>query len=165
MLLGASPANALDFNFSFQDTNGTNGFITGTVSGLVEGNNTSGPITATVTSTPNGDYLGIYDLDGYGGSGSFFVDNGVITSANAGFSNNSDGLQLSFGNPDFTAILPSRLFPVYLDNNSATTQFAPVSAAVPFELNSTVGLATLGLCFGAAKLRRNRLAKKRIVSV
>jgi hypothetical protein len=165
VLLGASPANALDFTFSFQDTTFTNGFVTGIVSGLVEGNNTFGPITATVTSTPNGDFLGTYNLTGFAGSGSFFVDNGVITSASAGFSNNSDRLLLSFNDPGSSGILESGFFSVYLDNNSVTTQFAPVSAAVPFELNSTVGLATLGLCFGAAKLRRKRLAKKPMISV
>ncbi|MEA5575733.1 hypothetical protein [Anabaena sp. UHCC 0451] len=49
-------------------------------------------------------------------------------------------------------------------NFARSTTFTPVSAAVPFELNSTVGLATLGICFGAAKLRRKHLAKKLVVS-
>ncbi|MDD1445523.1 hypothetical protein MEN98_05145 [Dolichospermum sp. ST_sed8] len=36
---------------------------------------------------------------------------------------------------------------------------------VPFEPNAAVGIATLGFCFGAAKVRKNHLAKKRMVSV
>ncbi len=49
ILLGAAPAHAINFNFQFQDTfGGTNGFVTGTLSGLVEGNNTGLGITATV---------------------------------------------------------------------------------------------------------------------
>ena len=53
MLLAATPAQAINFNFQFQDTSGgTNGLVTGTLSGLVEGNNTGQGITATVISSP-----------------------------------------------------------------------------------------------------------------
>ncbi|MDM3859662.1 MAG: hypothetical protein PT118_07430 [Aphanizomenon gracile PMC644.10] len=52
VLLAATPAHAISFNFQFQDIDGgTNGFVTGTLSGLVKGNNPGSGITATVTSS------------------------------------------------------------------------------------------------------------------
>jgi hypothetical protein len=51
------------------------------------------------------------------------------------------------------------------DYNNSTTTFTAVATPVPFEPNSAVGIATLGFCFGAAKVRKNHLAKKSMVSV
>jgi len=141
---------------------GTNGFVTGTLSGLVEGNNAGPGITATVTSSPGGDGVG----SGYNfaaGSPAFTVTAGNITYAGIFLSNGNDSLQLASPSSGlYTALFT--LNNTYIDNSSATTTFAPVSAAVPFELNSIAGLATLGICFGAAKLRRKHLAKKLVVS-
>jgi hypothetical protein len=60
VLLAATPAHAISFNFQFQDTQlgGTNEFVTGTLDGLVEGNNSGQGITATVTSSPGGQGVG-----------------------------------------------------------------------------------------------------------
>ncbi|WP_016948925.1 hypothetical protein [Anabaena sp. PCC 7108] len=164
VLLGAAPANALDFTFSFQDVDGgTNGFVTGTLSGLVEGNNAGPGITATVTSSPGGDGVGFgYNLGG-AGSPAFTVTGGNITYADILFGDGTNELLLR---PPGSSTLTYLFTPTntYFDFSSATTTFTPVSAAVPFELNSTVGLATLGICFGAAKLRRKHLAKKLVVS-
>ncbi|MFM2060933.1 MAG: hypothetical protein RLZZ507_603 [Cyanobacteriota bacterium] len=172
VLLGASPANALDFTFSFRDVNGspapTNGFVTGTLSGLVEGNNLGPGITATVTSSPGGDLLGTYNFGGTQTGTAFIVTGGNITFADAGFDNGNNAFLFlgTFGSIGFSNQLLdfSDGNPSYADPSRSTTQFAPATA-VPFELNSTVGLATLGLCFGAAKLRRKHLAKKRMISV
>lgn len=151
---------------------GTNGFVTGTLSGLVEGDNAGPGITATVTSSPGGEGLG----SGYNfqsGSG-FVVTGGNINSADAQFYRDWNGFGFldpttlslgTFGNGDggFSSGLNNPFFS-YIDFSNSSTIFTPVSAAVPFELNSTAGLATLGICFGAAKLRRKHIAKKLVVS-
>jgi hypothetical protein len=169
VLLNTSPANAIDFNFRFQDTSGTNGFIEGTLTGLQEGQNffnNPGGITATITSTPNGDYLGSYflDLGGYYGSEAFIVTNGVITSASAQLANaNFDTLELSFGTGSGTAIYEFGSI-IYEDSTSSTTQFT-AATPVPFESSPIALPASLAMCFGVAKFRKKHLDKKRQVSV
>ncbi len=168
VLLCAAPAHALEFNFQFRDVDGgTNGLITGTLSGLVEGSNSGTGITATVTSSPRGDGLGSgYDFAGTLGTGNAFtVTSGNITFADAAFINNDSSAFLLLGTPGNSGYANSLDNPYgYFDNNNATTQFT-AATPVPFELNSAVGIATFGICFGAAKLRRNHVAKKRMVSV
>ncbi|WP_353932124.1 hypothetical protein WJM97_05940 [Okeanomitos corallinicola TIOX110] len=166
VLLGATPANALDFTFSFQDV-GTNGFVTGTLSNLVEGNNAGSGITAAVTSSPSGGGVtsGYNFLSTSSGGNAFVVTGGNITFANVLFGYASIELYLGTpGNLGYTSALFSSGSFYYSTSSRYTIQFAPVTA-VPFELNSTVGLATLGICFGAAKLRRKHLAKKVNVTV
>lgn len=173
-MLAAAPAHALDFNFRFQDVygsngiNGTNGFIEGTLTGLVEGNNAGPGITATVTSSPNGDGIG----SGYSfyatvnfGNNAFTVTGGNISFANALFI--TQGNSLGLGTPGNNGYV-NRLYTgssEFADYSRVTIQFTSAATPVPFEPNSTVLIATLGFCFGAAKVRRNQLAKKRMVSV
>jgi hypothetical protein len=175
VLLGATPAHALDFNFQFRDiqsgTGGTNGLVTGTLSGLVEGSNSGTGITATVTSSPGGQGLGsgyVFNSAKNGGN-AFTVTSGNITLANAAFTNSSSGnsLYVSSNYPTtwFPQLAGGTGFNYYdLSTGSTTAQFT-AATPVPFELNSTVGIATLGFCFGAAKVRKNHVAKKRMVSV
>jgi hypothetical protein len=171
VLLGAAPAQAIDFNFQFQDVDGgTNGFVTGTLSGLVEGNNSGTGITATVTSSPGGEGIGSgYNFDSArGGGNAFTVTSGNITFANALFINPANtGLYLGTpGSSGWSNNLCDRAGDSfdYFDSSNTTIQFTPATP-VPFEPNSVVGIATLGFCFGAAKVRKNQLAKKRMVSV
>lgn len=172
MLLAATPAHAISFNFQFQDIDrGTNSLVTGTLSGLVEGNNSGTEITATVTSSPGGQGVG----SGYSFSSSingglaFTVTNGNITFADALFIH-PDYIYLSLGTPGNNGFY-SQLGDIggtfnYLNLSNSTIQFtAATPTPVPFEPNPAVGGAILGFCFGAAKLRRNHLAKKRMVSV
>ena len=174
MLLAATPAQAINFNFQFQDTSGgTNGLVTGTLSGLVEGNNTGQGITATVISSPGGGLGSGYNFysTGEGGGNAFTVTSGNITFADAGFINSSN-TYLSLGTPGngsfgfINELLDSDgsggSFH-YLDYSN-TTQFT-AATPVPFESSPIALPASLAVCFGAAKLRRNHLAKKRMVSV
>ncbi len=74
----SQPAQAISVGFSFA----TNP-VTGTIDGLVEGNNTGAGVTATVLSTPTGQYLGGYKFQNIGGGSpnAFIVTNGNITFA------------------------------------------------------------------------------------
>jgi hypothetical protein len=170
VFLVAAPAHAISFNFSFRDTKvgGTNGLVTGTLSGLVEGNNSGTGITATVISSPGGKGLGSgYSFLNRGiSANAFVVTTGIIAYADASFSSGSDTLRLA-------TIDSSTYYPTlkgdgyqYLDNKTGVTTFtAATSTPVPFESSPIVLPASLAVCFGAAKLRRNHLAKKRMVSV
>ena len=171
MFLGATPAHAISFNFSFRDTKvgGTNGLVTGTLSGLVEGNNAGPGITATVISSPGGegvasDYSFLNSINGK----AFTVTNGNITVADAFFVNSANNTYLFLGTPGNNGHyneLAGNNF-AYADFSNATTQFtAATSTPVPFESSPIALPASLAVCFGAAKLRRNHLAKKRMVSV
>ncbi|MEA5618603.1 hypothetical protein VB711_12260 [Cronbergia sp. UHCC 0137] len=159
VLLNVTPANALSFTFSFQNVNGdapTGGFVTGTLDGLVEGDNSGTGITATVLSSPGGG-LGAYSFNGTANSANAFVVNGGnITFADAEFIQGNNVLNLGTpGNSGFGSILvdfPSYSFD-YADFSNATTTFTPATP-VPFEFNPTLGLATLGIWFGVSKLRK-----------
>ena len=181
VFLSAAPAHAISFNFQFQDisgaTNGggTNGLVKGTLSGLVEGDNRGTGITATVTSSPSGKGVGSYDF-ATAGSNAFTVTNGNITFADVSFAFFNQGIysSLSLATPGHGPIsYPSELITLvdgvsftYRDSFNTTTQFtAATSTPVPFESSPIALLASLAVCFGAAKLRRNHLAKKRMVSV
>jgi hypothetical protein len=168
VLLAATPAHAISFNFQFQDTGGTNEFVTGTLDGLVEGNNSGQGITATVTSSPGGQGVGSgYSFDSSNGK-AFTVTNGNITVADAFFVNSANSTYLflgTFGNNGYYSLLTDNNV-AYADFSNATTQFtAATSTPVPFESSPIALPASLAVCFGAAKLRRNHLAKKRMVSV
>ena len=170
MFLGATPAHASSFNFSFQDTKagGTNGLVTGTLSGLVEGNNAGPGITATVISSPGGKGLGSgYSFLNRGSSdNAFVVTTGIIAYADARFSNGSDILQLAtIDSITYFPVLRGNEYQYqYFDSNPGVTTFS-AATSVPFESSPIALPASLAVCFGAAKLRRNHLAKKRMVSV
>ena len=169
VFLVAAPAHAISFNFQFQHINGgTNGFVKGTLSGLVEGNNPGLGITATVTSSPGGQGVASgYNFSSYNGN-AFTVTSGNITFANASFVNSANtSLYLgTSGNGGYYNELTDFSTFDYYDYYNTTTQFtAATSTPVPFESSPIALPASLAVCFGAAKLRRNHLAKKRMVSV
>ena len=170
MLLAATPAHAISFNFQFQDV-GTQDFVKGTLDGLVEGDNFGQGITATVTSSPGGQGVGSgYSFGTNPGNPAFTVTKGKITFADALAKSASNNFLFlgTFNNGGNISELTTINVPTfsYADFSNATTQFtAATPTPVPFEPNPAVGGAILGFCFGAAKLRRNHLAKKRMVSV
>ncbi|QNP30713.1 hypothetical protein [Cylindrospermopsis curvispora] len=167
VLLSAAPAKAitlLNFPFQFQDvTGGTNGLVKGTLIGLQEGNNPGSGITAQVTSSPNNQGLGIYNFH-YAASNAFTVTGGIITYANASFSQDGNYLNLgTYGNDGY-----SNRLQFFRDDSNSTTSFTadglPLHVTpVPFESDSGAVLAALGICFGASKLWKKHLAKKRMV--
>ncbi|MBE9249272.1 hypothetical protein IQ226_08860 [Dolichospermum sp. LEGE 00240] len=172
MLLAATPAHAISFNFQFQDIDGgTNGFVKGTLIGLVEGNNLGPGITATVTSSPGAggvasDYSFYRTL---GGGQAFTVTNGNITFADVHFMNPANNLYLgTLGNGIFgygNQLVGSSPSPfIYLDFSNSTTQFT-AATPVPFEYSPIALPASFAVFFGAAKLLKNHRAKKRMVSI
>ena len=172
VLLAATPAHAISFNFQFQDTAvGTNGFVKGTLSGLVEGNNLGLGITATVTSSPGGGGVAS-DYSFYrtrGGGQAFTVTNGNITFADVVLFNNPNNTNLYLGTPGNNGGYYNRLTDYfmsfrYVDNNNSTTQFT-AATPVPFEYSPIALPASLAVCFGAAKLLKNHRAKKRMVLI
>jgi hypothetical protein len=168
MLLAATPAHAINFNFQFQDVDGGNGFVKGTLSGLVEGNNDGSGITATVTSSPGGEGVGSgYNFVLSFNGNAFTVASGNITFADAGFLNSPNNFLFlgTLGNSGWINELTNFASFNYTDSSNSTTQFTSAATPVSFESNSALGVATLGFCFGAAKVRKNQLAKKRMVSV
>ena len=168
MLLAATPAHAISFNFQFQDIDGgTNGLVKGTLSGLVEGNNPGPGITATVISSPGGKGVGSgYNFSQTFNVNAFKVTSGNITFADASFINSADtflSLGTSGNNSYYNDLTDLSTFS-YADSNNTTIQFS-AATSVPFESSPIALPASLAVCFGAAKLRRNHLAKKRMVSV
>ncbi|MDB9536129.1 hypothetical protein PN451_09835 [Dolichospermum planctonicum CS-1226] len=169
VLLAATPAHAISFNFQFQDiSGGTNGFVKGTLSGLVEGNNPGPGITATVTSSPGGQGVASnYSFYNVYRGPAFTVTNGNITFADAQFVNPAN-ISLFLGTTRDTyyselADYNNGSFDYY-DYSNATTQFT-AATPVPFEYSPIALPASLAVCFGAAKLLKNHRAKKRMVSV
>ncbi|MEA5619620.1 hypothetical protein VB711_17485 [Cronbergia sp. UHCC 0137] len=159
LLFAATPANALSFTFSFQDIDSvfgpaTNGFITGTLDGLVEGNNPGAGITAEVLSSPGGQGLGAYSFSNSLGGNAFVVTGGNITFANAAFLQGSNELRLGTpSNGGYGNRLSDSSFSFFYADISNATTFTPATP-VPFEFNPTLGLATLGIWFGVSKLRK-----------
>ena len=99
------------------------------------------------------------------GGDAFTVTGGNISFANASFYDQANVLYLgTFGNNGYLNQLQTNTS-YFHDMYNATTKFTSAATPVPFEPNAALGIATLGFCFGAAKLRRNHLAKKRMVSV
>lgn len=84
----ATPAHALTFNWSFVTDGGSTGgagqTISGTISGLVEGDNDGTGLTITVDSTPTGELVGGgWNFGGSGGGPAFTVTGGAVTFAGA----------------------------------------------------------------------------------
>lgn len=169
VLLAATPAHAISFNFQFQDTAITNGLVKGTVSGLVEGINPGPGITATVTSSPGGGGVAsnysFYNFNYGNGAPAFIVTGGNITFAGVGFVN-PDNNKLLLGTPGaaYYNQLNNSTYTFYYGDTGNTTTFT-AATPVPFEYSPIALPASLAVCFGAAKLLKNHRAKKRMVSV
>ena len=91
----SQPAQAISVGFSFANLRGNaprgaNQLVTGTIDGLVEGNNPGAGVTATVLSTPTGAYVGrsysfSSNVISESNTDAFIVTNGNITFVNALF--------------------------------------------------------------------------------
>jgi hypothetical protein len=164
-LFAAIPAHAISFTWQFTPDAGPTGanpyVVKGTIDGLVIGVNYGAGITATVTDTPTGAYVGtnFTYLNSFTGV-AFDVDaGGNVTFADAIFiSTNSD--QLSFGGYAFGGDLP-RLgsSPNAWATSSLQTTFSSAPTPVPFDFEPTSAVAILGGIFAANKLRK-KLVKK-----
>jgi hypothetical protein len=165
-LLAAIPAHAISFTWQFTPDAGPTGanpyVVKGTIDGLVIGSNSGAGITATVTDTPTGDYVGTnftYVNSSLGGA-PFDVDaGGNVTFADALFtSTNSD--VLVFGGYGFGGELP-RLgdSPIAWTTSSVQTTFSSAPTPVPFDFEPTSAVVILGGIFAANKLRK-KLVKK-----
>ncbi len=163
MTLGISaPAMALSFNWSFEAGLGSipdtdiGQTITGTISGLVEGDNDGTGLTITVDSTPSGDLLGSgWTLDTAGSSDpAFVVTGGMVTFANAFYTRNSGTNVLLFGlNGTFDPALSDGVT-VWTDIDGDTV-FEGMIQDVP-EGSMSSGLASLGLLGFGFQLKRKR---------
>ncbi|QEI41032.1 hypothetical protein BMF77_01614 [Dolichospermum sp. UHCC 0315A] len=133
----------------------------------MEGNNAGPGITATVISSPGGEGVGSgYNFSQTFNVNAFKVTSGNITFADALFVNSANNTYLFLGtsgnNGHYNELTGNNVG--YRDLSNATTQFT-AATSVPFESSPIALPASLAVCFGAAKLRRNHLAKKRMVSV
>jgi hypothetical protein len=176
MLMGlnllSQPAQAIKVGFSFANLNGdsptgADQLVTGTIDGLIEGNNTGAGVTATVLSTPTGEYLGDYSFDNIpGGSpNAFIVTGGNITFADVVFfdiSNNDDLRVLTFLSAGVSPDLPNG-FSQLTDNRFLgffdSTQPATFTATpVPWETDALPVIGSTVL-FGFGLWARNKFAK------
>jgi hypothetical protein len=162
----ATPANALTFTWSFvtdsDSTGGAGQTISGTISGLVEGNNDGTGLTITVDSTPTGELTGggwTFVQTRLGGP-AFTVTGGVVTFADALYfsstvvgGNNAGLLFGGFGGFDPALIDDNDFEPFWLGFTPNT--FTPVSTPTVPEPGSVVALLGLGaLSIAGRKLRK-----------
>jgi hypothetical protein len=156
----ALPVHALSYNWSFitdATSNGGGGqLVSGSIDGLVEGNNPGPGITAIVTNTPTGQLLGNYNfLNAFGGT-AFTVTGGNLTVFNGAlFVSGSEPLRL-FLTPVGSEIRNLVMNPRF--RAGGQTSFTP-STPVPFEFNPALGLGVLGFVYAAKKLSRKFLIK------
>jgi hypothetical protein len=162
----ATPAHALTFTWSFvtgdSSTGGGGQTISGTISGLVEGNNDGTGLTITVDSTPTGELTGggWTFVEAFLGGPAFTVTGGVVTFADAFYSSStvvgSNNAALFFGG--FGGFVPelsdSNDFDPFWLSFSPNT-FTPVSTPTVPEPGSVVALLGLGaLSIAGRKLRK-----------
>ena len=163
VLSTATPANALTFNWSFVTDAGSTGgagqTVSGTIRGLVEGNNPGTGLTIAVDSTPTGELLGGgWDFDGTGVNSigrAFTVTGGTVTFADVVF-RRGDAI-LSFGG--FGGVSPvlsdlSDFNPIFVSNfpNTFTPVSTPTTVPEPGSALALLGLGALGVV--GRKLKR-----------
>jgi len=183
----SQPAQAISVKFSFANLSGNilprgaDQLITGTIDGLVEGDNTGLGVTATILSSPSGEFLGVsipngkfvggYDFDytSTGGPGAFIVTGGNITSIKARFYNQHSvlnfgtaGVASNFPNglsqvsDLFTLVPPGTTFVRAFSDYTQPATFTPI--AVPWETDALPVIGSTFL-FGLGLWARNKFAK------
>jgi hypothetical protein len=170
MLIGlnllSQPAQAIKVGFSFANLsgNGPTGadqLVTGTIDGLIEGNNSGAGVTATVLSTPTGQYLGDYSFNGVSPN-AFIVTGGNITFANARFLSNTNILLLfktagvSQDPPDGSSLLTDSLSTVKFFDDTQPATFT--ATPVPWETDALPVIGSTVL-FGLGLWAKNKFAK------
>lgn len=165
---GVESASALDFTFSFDNTNGNVG---GTVEGIIGGlndNSTGAATSLRFTSFPAGLGTLFFGTDRFISTNQFTVTNGSITAADfaAGSSNfglcinNSANCFGGFGSAP-VGITNALTFNGANDVVSNSDGFGGVTfAAVPFEFSPTLGLLLVAGLFGGNHLYRKHKAEK-----
>jgi hypothetical protein len=171
VLAAYTPAQALDFSFSFGNTSGPiSGTVAGRVIGLVD-NTTGSASQVVIDSFPAG-------LEGTPNNGliatnwsgqvenSFTVTSGNITSGvfAALEEGGNDTLCInssSCGSP--STLLTFDGFESFVGSNSPATFTPLASTPVPFEFNSTLGLLIAGAFWGGKKLK-DKVALKKLKS-
>jgi hypothetical protein len=167
MGLLSQPAQAISVKFSFanlsgQAPTGADQLVTGTIDGLVEGDNSGVGVTATVLSTPTGKHLGDYSFGSINGvsPNAFIVTGGNITFADATFMSNTNEVFLAFVTagvlpdpPNGSSILygPVTFFD---DTQPATFTATPV----PWETDALPVIGSTVL-FGFGLWAKNKFAK------
>ncbi|MEG3438086.1 PEP-CTERM sorting domain-containing protein [Pannus brasiliensis CCIBt3594] len=162
-LSNAIPANALTFNWSFEIAPGSTGNIgetvSGTISGLVEGNNPGTGLTVTVDSTPTNELIGggWSFLSSSIGGPAFTVTGGVITFADAAFTRNNDNERVLFGGfggyfPTLNDLFDSQPFWTTSLSNTFTPATTPTGTPEPGSVVALLGLGALSLA--GRKLRK-----------
>jgi hypothetical protein len=167
----SQPAQAISVGFSFSNLsgdlppNGADQLVTGTIDGLIEGNNSGAGVTATVLSTPTGEYLGDYSFNsmGVGSPNAFIVTGGNITFADAIFLINTNDLKiLSFVSAGVSPALPNGFSQLGDGSNSGffdDTQPATFTATpVPWETDALPVIGSTVL-FGLGLWAKNKFAK------
>jgi hypothetical protein len=169
MLMGlnllSQPAQAIKVGFSFANLNGdsptgADQLVTGTIDGLIEGNNSGAGVTATVLSTPTGEYLGDYSFGNINGGSpnAFIVTGGNITFADAVFLiNTNDDLRLltflsagvSLDRPNGFSQLNDHRFLGFLDDTQPATFTA---TPVPWETDALPVIGSTILVIGSTIL-------------
>lgn len=179
-MTGVEAACALDFSFSFENTNGN---VPGTVEGIIGGlndNSTGAATSLELTSFPAG--LGSpsdgTDVLAWGSItvNQFSVTNGLITAANFVAYGSNSGLCINnsaecFGrfNSSPSGITNALTFSqdtnvVSNSNGFSGVTFNASSTAVPFEFSPTLGLLLAGGLWGGSHLYRQHKAGKVILN-
>ena len=168
-VFGCSAANALTFNWSFINTNGTpnaTGTTSGTITGLTEGVNNISPglsppgLSAILTSSTSGNGLPVPET-WLGGTGTITVTSGAVSNYNFTFSNTIS----EFRGDNTNGIAYVKRFST--NNNDLTFGSNPITfssasaAAVPGPL-PILGLPAAFL--STRKLRRRIKASKNVAS-
>ena len=166
----SQPAQAISVGFSFANINGdepqgANQFVTGTIDGLIEGNNSGAGVTATVLSSPTGAYLGDYSFDTIigGSQNAFIVTNGNITFVDSRFVNNTNVNEfvffLSAGvDPTFTNGLSALTNPNLIGFFDFTQSLTFTATAVPWETDALPVIGSTVL-FGLGLWAKSKFAK------
>ena len=177
VLAAYTPAQALDFSFSFSNDpvggGSVNGSVIGRVIGLVD--NTTGPASQVVIEsfpagpgglggTPNN---GLIATNWSGPvANSFTVTSGNITSGSFAALESGGDDQLCINASaacGFANVLTFDGFETFMASNSPATFTPLASTPVPFEFNSTLGLLIAGAFWGGKKLK-NKVALKKLKS-
>ena len=168
VVIVASPANAIVFNFSFDNEEGAvNGTVEGTIE-LPDGDGTFSATSISITSAPSG--LGytlpvnplLLDLQF---NNSFTVSGGSITSSNYAAQTNSSSLfTLGTGvglGSQFSSNGTNASGSGVADLDSSTLVYSSAPTAVPFDTPGGQAIATFGSLFALGLMRK---AKKRLVA-
>jgi len=170
------PASALDFTLNWTGTdafgNGVSslaGTFTGTdldTDGIIEGGSLFGTneVTAFDISFSNGGSLVSYNLvqlQGFSSAFNFNYDIASSTVLQSGNAGDSNGFSIGSGSGYLldTTLGSGITFTDYVNSAADDAGGTLTATPVPFELDATAGILTLGAIWGVNQWRKNRLKK------